>query len=106
MFTKFSSAIIGTGDEIRWSKAQSTQVDWKVELGVVIGKPTRNVAAADALDYVFGYTVVNDISARDRQSSEGQWVRGELFDTFCPSGSRLSQRTRLATHKLSILRRP
>jgi 5-carboxymethyl-2-hydroxymuconate isomerase len=61
-------------------------VDWEVELAVVIGRRMRNVPVEAALDYVFGYTVANDVSARDVQFSDGQWTRGKSFDTFCPLG--------------------
>jgi 2-keto-4-pentenoate hydratase/2-oxohepta-3-ene-1,7-dioic acid hydratase in catechol pathway len=64
-------------------------VDYEAELGVVIGKPAHRVSADNALDYVFGYTVINDVSARDIQKGSeygGQWVRGKSFDTFCPMG--------------------
>ncbi|NLF00925.1 MAG: fumarylacetoacetate hydrolase family protein, partial [Anaerolineales bacterium] len=60
--------------------------DWEVELGVVIGRTTRRVSEEQALDYVLGYTVVNDVTARDLQSGDGQWVRGKSPDTFCPMG--------------------
>lgn len=86
VFAKFRTAIIGTGDEIRWSRSLTDQVDWEVELGVVIGKTARNVTQAEALDYVYGYTVVNDVSARELQSGDGQWVRAKSLDTFCPMG--------------------
>jgi 2-keto-4-pentenoate hydratase/2-oxohepta-3-ene-1,7-dioic acid hydratase in catechol pathway len=62
------------------------QVDFEAELGVVIGKPARNVDLDKALDYVFGYTIVNDVSARDLQFSDQQWVRAKSLDTFCPVG--------------------
>jgi 2-keto-4-pentenoate hydratase/2-oxohepta-3-ene-1,7-dioic acid hydratase in catechol pathway len=85
MFLKPSSSIVGDGEavELPW---QSKHVDHEAELGVVIGKSARDVAAKDALDYVFGYTAVNDITARDLQRSDGQWGRAKGFDTFCPVG--------------------
>jgi 2-keto-4-pentenoate hydratase/2-oxohepta-3-ene-1,7-dioic acid hydratase in catechol pathway len=61
-------------------------VDYEAELGVIIGRPARNVSVHDALDYVFGYTVVNDITARDLQFSEAQWSRCKSFDGFTPTG--------------------
>jgi len=66
----------------------SDQVDYECELAVVIGRPCKNAAAADALDYVLGYTCANDVSARDWQKvyGGGQWVKGKSFDTFCPLG--------------------
>lgn len=86
IFTKFSTAIIGQGDTIRWDPALSSQVDYEVELAVVIGQTARHVSAADAFEYVAGYTVCNDVSARDLQFGDGQWVRGKSLDTFCPLG--------------------
>jgi acylpyruvate hydrolase len=64
----------------------SQQVDYEAELAVIIGKKARFVKEADAFNYIAGYTIVNDISARDVQFSDGQWIRGKSFDTFCPMG--------------------
>ena len=89
IFTKFTTSIIGPGDEIVWSEALSGEVDFEAELAVVIGKNCRNIAEADALDYVLGYTAANDVSARDVQLGDGQWVRGKSLDTFCPMGPAL-----------------
>ena len=86
IFAKFPSTIVGPGDEIRWDRGLTNQVDYEAELGVVIGRRARNVTEADALDYVFGYTCINDISARDLQFGDGQWIRGKSLDTFCPVG--------------------
>ena len=84
-FPFFNSSIIGPGDPVRLPPFTG-EVDWEVELAVVIGKEARNVAAAEALDCVAGYTIVNDVSARDIQMSEGQWSRAKSFDTFKPMG--------------------
>ena len=86
VFAKFPSSVIGPNDEIVVDAGLTTQVDWEVELGVIVGRRMRNVAVDTALDYVFGYTVSNDVSARDVQFSESQWTRGKSFDTFCPIG--------------------
>ena len=86
MFSKWPSCVIGPGDEIRWDPALSSQVDYEAELAVVIGRATRRVGEADALDHVFGYTCLNDVTARDIQFADGQWVRGKSLDTFCPMG--------------------
>jgi 2-keto-4-pentenoate hydratase/2-oxohepta-3-ene-1,7-dioic acid hydratase in catechol pathway len=86
VFTKFTTAICGPGDTITWNPALSSQVDYEVELAVIIGTRARNVSEQDALKYVFGYTVVNDVSARDLQFSDKQWVRAKSLDTFCPIG--------------------
>ena len=86
VFAKFPSSVTGPRDPIVIDAALTAQVDWEVELGVVVGRRLRNVAADAALDHVFGYTVGNDVSARDVQFSESQWTRGKSFDTFCPLG--------------------
>ena len=86
IFAKFPTAVIGAGDTISWDPALTTQVDYEAELAVVIGRTARNVSTADALDYVLGYTCANDVSARDLQFGDRQWVRGKSLDTFCPLG--------------------
>lgn len=86
LFVKTPNSIIGPGEPIRFSKDDSTQVDYEAELGLVIGRRARRVSEADALDHVLGYTLCNDVSARDAQFADGQWVRGKSFDTFCPLG--------------------
>lgn len=86
VFSKFPSSICGPSDEIRIDPSITTQVDWEGELGVIVGTRMRNVSVEDALDHVFGYTVANDVSARDVQFGDGQWVRGKSQDTFCPVG--------------------
>ena len=89
IFSKWSSSVVGPGAEIRWDPGLTSQVDWEAELGVVIGRRARDVPEADALDYVLGYTCLNDVSARDIQFGDGQWVRGKSLDTFCPMGPAL-----------------
>lgn len=86
IFTKFTTAINRPGGVIEWSASLTQQVDFEAELAVIIGKPARRVSEAAALDHVFGYTVANDVSARDLQFSDGQWIRGKSLDTFCPLG--------------------
>lgn len=86
VFSKYPTAVIENGEAIRWRADLTQQVDWEVELVVVIGKEARNVREEAAYDVVFGYTVANDISARDLQNSEGQWTRAKGMDTFCPLG--------------------
>jgi len=86
VFAKFPSSIIGPEDAIRYNPALTSQVDWEAELGVIIGKRARFVDRAEALAYVFGYTPLNDVSARDLQFGDRQWVRGKSLDTFCPIG--------------------
>ena len=86
IFTKFTSALTDPGADIIWSPEVTNQVDFEGELAVVIGREARRVAAKEALDYVAGYTIGNDVSARDVQFGDGQWVRGKSLDTFCPLG--------------------
>lgn len=86
VFTKFTTSVIGDGEEIRVDRAITQRVDWEVELAAVIGTTMTRVSVEDALEHVFGYTVANDVSARDVQFSDGQWVRGKSLDTFCPLG--------------------
>lgn len=85
VFAKFPSCVTGPFDPIVLP-AVAQRVDWEGELAVVISREMRSVDVGEALDYVFGYTVANDVSARDVQFSDGQWVRGKSFDTFCPLG--------------------
>lgn len=86
MFPKLPQSIIGPSDTIRWTADQSTEVDYEAELAVVMARDTRDVDDDDALDHVLGYTCCNDVSARDAQFSDGQWLRSKSFDTFCPLG--------------------
>lgn len=86
VFTKFPGTLLPDGGEIRFDPELAERVDWEVELAVVIGRRARRVTVDDALDHVFGYTVANDVSARDIQFGDGQWVRGKSLDTFCPVG--------------------
>jgi 2,4-didehydro-3-deoxy-L-rhamnonate hydrolase len=89
VFAKWPTAVIGDRAEIRWDPGLTGQVDWEAELGVVIGRRARAVEEAAALDHVLGYTCLNDVSARDIQFGDGQWVRGKSLDTFCPMGPAL-----------------
>jgi 2,4-didehydro-3-deoxy-L-rhamnonate hydrolase len=86
VFSKWPSSVVGHGAAIRWDPDLTAQVDYEAELGVVIGTRARNVAESAALDHVLGYTCLNDVSARDIQFGDGQWVRGKSLDTFCPMG--------------------
>ncbi|OJU41979.1 MAG: 2-hydroxyhepta-2,4-diene-1,7-dioate isomerase [Microbacterium sp. 69-10] len=85
LFLKPNTSVIGPGDAIL-RPAISERTEFEGELVVVIGRIAKNVKAEDALDYVFGYTVGNDFTARDIQRKDGQWTRGKGFDTFCPLG--------------------
>jgi len=85
LFFKPSSAIVGPGDSIVIPE-QSERVELEVELAVVIGQIAKNVTEKEALNYVWGYTIANDVSARDLQFSDQQWARSKAFDSFCPIG--------------------
>lgn len=85
IFFKPSSSIIGHGDQIVLP-SQSKQVELEAELTVVIGKLAKDVSEEDALSFVWGFTIANDVTARDLQFSDGQWARSKAFDTFCPLG--------------------
>ncbi len=86
LFAKFPTALIGINEAITWPAESSQQVDYEAELAVVIGREAKNVSEDEAYRYVAGCTIVNDVSARDVQFSDGQWIRGKSFDTFCPMG--------------------
>jgi 2-keto-4-pentenoate hydratase/2-oxohepta-3-ene-1,7-dioic acid hydratase in catechol pathway len=88
LFAKWTSCLTGPGCPIR-IPGGIDQVDWEAELAVIIGAEARDVAAADALSYVRGYTCLNDVSARRAQVEDGQWSRAKSFDTFGPVGPRL-----------------
>ena len=83
LFAKWPNTLIGDGDAIRLPPI-TKQVDYEAELGVVIGRRASRVSRDDALDFVQGYVVANDVSARDLQFTDGQWVRGKSLDTFLP----------------------
>jgi len=85
LFAKWPNTLIGDGDPIRIPSI-SEQVDYEAELGVVIGRRASRVSKEDALDYVRDYVVANDVSGRDLQFSDSQWVRGKSLDTFLPVG--------------------
>ena len=86
-FSKAPTAVTGPYDAIPYDASVSTQLDWEVELGVVIGKAGKNIAEADAMAHVFGYTVINDVTWRDIQRRHGgQWDKGKSLDGTCPMG--------------------
>jgi 2-keto-4-pentenoate hydratase/2-oxohepta-3-ene-1,7-dioic acid hydratase in catechol pathway len=85
-FTKAVTSVNGPFDDIVVDRSVTNQVDWEVELGVIIGKGGINIRRADALSHVFGYTVINDVSARDLQQQHHQFFKGKSLDGFCPIG--------------------
>ncbi len=86
VFTKAPTSVIGPDDAIVLANDPSGTTDYEGEMGVVIGKPARNVSREDALDHVFGWTIVNDVTARELQKKHVQWFIGKSPDTFCPMG--------------------
>jgi 2-keto-4-pentenoate hydratase/2-oxohepta-3-ene-1,7-dioic acid hydratase in catechol pathway len=106
VFALWPNSLAGHNGVTEWPRSLSTEVDYEVELGVLLGTPARDVSVDDALSHVFGYTVVNDMTARDLQFSEQQWSRCKSFDGFTPTGPVVvtadeipdPQNLRLSTH--------
>ena len=102
IFSKFSTCAIGSNEAILLPKA-SEQTDYEAEFAFIVGRRAKNVFAADAMDYVFGYTNFNDVSARDFQFADGQWVRGKSCDTFAPMGEYVATKDEITDpHNLQI----
>jgi 2-keto-4-pentenoate hydratase/2-oxohepta-3-ene-1,7-dioic acid hydratase in catechol pathway len=85
IFLKPSTSVIGPGDPIGYPPS-AQRVDYEGELAVVVGRLCRRVSAADAAEYILGYTCANDVTARDQQAADGQWTRAKGYDSFCPLG--------------------
>jgi 2-keto-4-pentenoate hydratase/2-oxohepta-3-ene-1,7-dioic acid hydratase in catechol pathway len=102
IFSKFSNVVIGPGEKIVLPK-ESAQPDYEAELAVVIGPGGRRITAAQAMDHVFGYTIVNDVSARDLQLATTQWLMGKTCDTFAPMGPAIVTKDEISDpHTLNI----
>ena len=102
IFAKFSTSVIGPGEDIVLPK-NSAKPDYEGEFAFVVGKRGRHVAAADWREYVFGYTILNDVSARDFQMATSQWMMGKTFDTFAPFGPAIVSADEIADpHALDI----
>jgi 2-keto-4-pentenoate hydratase/2-oxohepta-3-ene-1,7-dioic acid hydratase in catechol pathway len=102
IFAKWPNAIIDPGEPILRPRG-SKSLDWEVELGVVIGRSARYVTREQALDYVWGYTIINDASARDFQMLTSQWMAGKIFETAAPVGPYIADRTEVPDpHTLSL----
>lgn len=86
VFTKVPETVIAHGDDVILPTGVTEQVDYEAELAIIIGKGGKNISQADALNHVWGYTIVNDVTARDVQMRHQQWDLGKSFDTFCPMG--------------------
>ncbi len=102
IFSKFSNCAIGSNEAILLPEG-SEQVDYEAELAVVIGRSAKNVTRENAMNYVFGYTNLNDVSARDFQFADGQWQRGKSCDTFAPIGEFVATKDEITDpHNLQI----
>jgi 2-keto-4-pentenoate hydratase/2-oxohepta-3-ene-1,7-dioic acid hydratase in catechol pathway len=86
VFSKGPNTVIGPRDDVKLHTHVTSSVDYETELAVIIGKAGCDIAKADAYKHIFGYTVVNDVTARDRQKNHKQWYLGKTLDTFCPMG--------------------
>jgi 2-keto-4-pentenoate hydratase/2-oxohepta-3-ene-1,7-dioic acid hydratase in catechol pathway len=86
IFTKVPQSVIGPGEPIRYPTGVSEQLDYEAELAVIVGKSGRGISKADALGHVWGYTIVNDVTARDLQGRHKQWFLAKSMDTFAPMG--------------------
>lgn len=86
VFSKFPSTVVGPDDFVELMPHVTSMVDYEAELAVIIGRPGRDIGVSDAMDHVWGYTIVNDVTARDRQKAHKQWLLGKSLDTFCPMG--------------------
>lgn len=86
VFSKLPECVIPNGAAIEIDPSISSAVDYEAELAVIIGAPGRNIAKSDAMDHVWGYTIVNDVTARDLQGRHKQWLLGKSQDTYCPMG--------------------
>lgn len=88
VFSKFGSSVVGPGETVDLMAHVTSKVDYEAELGVFIGMEGRDIAVEDAMEYVWGYTAINDVTARDRQKRHKQWLLGKTLDGFCPMGPR------------------
>ncbi len=102
IFTKVPECVVGPVDEIVIPKGVSDAIDYEVELAVVIGKGGKGITAADAMDHVWGYTIINDVTARDWQARHQQWHMGKSFDTFCPMGPWLVSKDECDGNKVQV----
>lgn len=94
-FSKTAMPAIGNDDDIRFSRSVTQTVDYEAELTVVIGKGGKDIRPEDAEEHIFGYTIINDVSARDLQVKHEQWFKGKNLDTFCPMGPWIVDRREL-----------
>jgi 2-keto-4-pentenoate hydratase/2-oxohepta-3-ene-1,7-dioic acid hydratase in catechol pathway len=102
LFLKPPTTVIGSEDAIIYPP-QSHQMDYEAELAVIVGQTSYKISPHDARDYIAGYTVLNDVTARDLQQKDGQWTRAKSFDTFCPLGPWMETELDPANQKISML---
>ncbi|MGO4187808.1 fumarylacetoacetate hydrolase family protein [Pseudarthrobacter sp. TAF60_1] len=103
VFTKAPSTVIGTGADVDPHTGVTSELDYEAELGVIIGKGGRGISKADALDHVWGYTIINDVTARDLQKDHKQWFLGKSLDTHCPMGPWAVTRDEVGDGPLDLL---
>ena len=102
VFTKPGSCIVGPGEPVSTHPSVTSEVDYEGELAVIIGRAGRDIAHADAMSYVWGYTIINDVTARDRQKNHRQWFLGKSLDTFCPMGPWIVTADEIVVNNLRI----
>lgn len=104
VFNKFPSSLVGPNDDLPYPEV-TQELDWEVEMAIIIGKKGKNVSVCDAMDHVFGFTVAHDVSARDWQLKRngGQWLVGKTMDAFCPIGPAIVTRDEIGDpHNLNL----
>jgi 2-keto-4-pentenoate hydratase/2-oxohepta-3-ene-1,7-dioic acid hydratase in catechol pathway len=102
IFSKGPNTVIGPDMNVRLHPLVTQSVDYEAELAVIIGKPGRDISRKDAYSHVFGYTIVNDVTARDRQKNHKQWFMGKTLDTFCPMGPWITTSDELDPENLDV----
>jgi 2-keto-4-pentenoate hydratase/2-oxohepta-3-ene-1,7-dioic acid hydratase in catechol pathway len=102
VFSKPPSTIVASGDDVQLHAHVTQSVDYEAELAVIIGKGGRDIKVENALDHVFGYTIVNDVTARDRQRHHKQWFLGKSLDTFCPMGPWITTADEVQSDQLEV----
>lgn len=103
VFTKPASSVVGHGATVDLHSGVTSEVDYEAELAVVIGRGGRDIAPEAARDHIFGYTIVNDVTARDRQKNHKQWFLGKALDTFCPMGPWVTTADEVDDRNIDIL---
>ncbi|MDB5521278.1 MAG: hydrolase [Tardiphaga sp.] len=102
VFSKGPNTVVGPADDVRLHAHVTSSVDYEAELAVIIGTAGEDIARADAFKHIFGYTIVNDVTARDRQKNHKQWYLGKTLDTFCPMGPWITTGDELDPENLDV----